>query len=95
MQEYEARKETKQILTNVKCNKCGKKMAGTYPDPTTGGGDRVSEVIGLAAEVDGGYSSTHLFDCVKYSFDMCEECLVKLFESFVIPVKKQEIMLLL
>lgn len=95
MQEYEARKETKQILTNVKCNKCGKKMAITFADPTTGGGDRVSSVIGLMAEVDGCYQSTHLEDCVKYSFDMCEECLVELFESFVIPVEKQEITLLL
>lgn len=95
MQEHEARKETKQILTNVKCNKCGKKMAETYPDPTTGGGDRVSEVIGLTAEVDGGYSSIHLLDCVKYSFDMCEECLAELFDSFVIAVKMQEIQLLL
>jgi len=95
MQKHEARKETKQILTNVWCNKCGKKMAITYADPTTGGGDRVSSILGLMAEVDGGYYSTHLEDSTKYSFDMCEECLVALFESFVIPVEKQEITLLL
>jgi len=91
MQEHESRKEAKQILTNVKCNKCGKKMALTYPDLTTGGGDRVRSVVGILAEVDGSYFSTHLEDSVKYSFDMCEECLVELFESFVIPVEKQEI----
>lgn len=95
MKEHEARKETKQILTNVKCNKCGKKMANTFPDTTTGGGDRVSHVTGLSVEVSGGYYSTHLDDSVNYSFDICEECLVELFESFVIPVEKQEITLLL
>lgn len=95
MQEHEARKVTEQILTNVKCNKCGKKMAETFADSTTGGGDRVSHVIGLTAEVDGSYYSTHLEDCSKYSFDMCEECLVKLFATFVIPVEKQRILLIL
>lgn len=95
MQTHEARKETKQILVDVKCNKCGKKMANTYKDTTTGGGERVSSVIGLVAEVDGSYLSTHLVDCTKYLFDMCEECLVELFDSFVIPVKKREIVLLL
>ena len=94
MQEYEARKETKQILTNVKCNKCGKKMAETFADVTTGGGDRVSVIIGLTAKVDGWDRSTHLEHGVHYSFDMCEECLCELFTSFVIPVEKQEIQLL-
>jgi len=40
------------------------------------------ERYGLSAIVGGGYESMYLEDMTTYQFDLCEKCLVELFEGF-------------
>ena len=67
----------KNILSEAKCNKCGQNCFI----------DIHGTIYGLSTTVSGGYESLHLEDITKYSFEICEECLVKMFDEFVIPPK--------
>lgn len=40
----------------------------------------------LESEIFGGYYSSWLDDQSKYTFRLCEHCLVKMFKNFKIPV---------
>lgn len=61
------------------CNQCGGScMKKSHPDSDP-------EVYGLEAAVTGGYASDELRDLLRYSFAICEACLVKLFDGFKIP----------
>ena len=70
-----------EVVHSVACNKCGNSCIPN--DSTSAHG-----LIGVA--VDGGYYSTHLEDGLRYKFDMCEKCLVELFNTFSIPVEVNE-----
>lgn len=67
-----------ELTDKVICNKCGTNMFNEM------------NVCGLSADVYGAYDSTHLFDGNSYHFDLCEECLTKLFNEFKHPVDIQE-----
>lgn len=96
MQKHEAQKVTKQILTDIRCNRCGKDMAlHRCKNPSDPKKEMVNEVLGLRASIDGCYDSTHLEDCINYKFELCEECLLWLFGTFEIPVEKNGIILIL
>ena len=41
----------------------------------------------LETEVDGFYNSSHLEDRTSYKFSLCEDCLVKMFKKFKVPVE--------
>lgn len=60
-------------VEDVVCNRCGKTCMS-----------KQGERYGLSAVVGGGYESTHLEDMTSYQFDLCEKCLVELFEGFKI-----------
>lgn len=69
-----------EIVDDIFCNKCGRSLKTRLdPDGT------IFDIYGLSEiSVSGGYCSTHLCDCVIYTFSLCEECLVDLFLSFKI-----------
>lgn len=60
-------------IEDVVCNRCGRSCMS-----------QKGERYGLSAIVGGGYESTHLEDMTSYQFDLCEKCLVELFEGFKI-----------
>jgi hypothetical protein len=78
-----SRKRRMVEIEEVICNKCGKSMMRDCC------GER--EIYGLCTEVSGGYGSSPLEDMTKYLFDLCEDCLLDLFESFSIPVTKKKL----
>lgn len=47
----------------------------------------------VEAKVSGGYSSPALSDCTNYAFSICEVCLRKIFEGFLIKPKISEYMI--
>jgi len=53
------------------CNKCGKQT----PSDSYGGAL-------VDAEVSGGYNSQSMEDGARYSFDLCEACVVELMKTF-------------
>lgn len=64
----------------LRCNGCGGTLSNDFC--------KEHEVVGLPlVKVDGQYQSTHLNELHTYSFSICEICLRKMFESFVIPPK--------
>ncbi len=65
----------------VLCNMCGGSMR---VDEDYGDGNAYFNGL-VDARVGGGYHSYHLFDMTTYSFDMCEQCLRKMFIQFKIP----------
>jgi len=66
-----------EVVKEVVCNRC--------KGPCLVDG----QMYGLSAVVSGGYGSTHLEDMVTYRFELCEECLSKLFAGFKIPPDKE------
>jgi hypothetical protein len=62
------------------CNNCGDCLADEDQS--------LNQTLGAEnLSVKGCYSSTHLTDCTKYTFSLCEKCLRSMFESFKIPPK--------
>lgn len=45
----------------------------------------------IKGEVIGGYYSPVLRDCMRYRFALCEKCVRKLFDGFVVPVEEQDV----
>ena len=78
MKKYKTASIETKIVDEVLCNKCGDSCIGEY------------NILGLDADIWGSYGSTHLEDLVGYSFNLCEKCLVELFNTFKIPVEKAE-----
>jgi len=60
-------------IDKIQCNKCGNSCLIN------------GHLYGLSVIVSGGYDSIHLNDLTDYKFELCEECLVKLFGEFTIP----------
>ena len=73
---------TKQFeeVENIICNKCGVTLRVS---------DNPETFNGLNGYAYGVYGSKYLTDQVDYKFDLCEKCLVELFETFKIPVEKE------
>ena len=78
-------KTTKEVeeISDIICNRCGKSCM-------SGKNDGIDDGYGLIeTTVCGGYWSTYLYDDVRYTFSLCEECLRELFDNFIIPPKTQ------
>jgi len=75
MKTYKRIERIDTVVDEVLCNMCGKSCKREY------------NILGLSGYVIGNYDSTHLEDLCDYEFDLCEECLSKLFDEFIIPVK--------
>jgi len=68
-----------------KCNQCGGSLC---PDVEGWNGQSPDGLV--EAKVRGHYDSTHLSDTTIYQFSICEACLRRLFNGFVIPPKMGE-----
>jgi ssDNA-binding Zn-finger/Zn-ribbon topoisomerase 1 len=72
------KKEVEQIKS-ITCNKCGGNCKSK---------DSKDGFYCLSARVKGHFYSDHLEDGQEYRFDICEQCLLKLFKTFKVPVEK-------
>lgn len=70
------------ISRPVLCNQCG----GSCEKGREG--LSVSNYGLIRAEVNGGYESTSLTDGTRYTFSICEGCLLTLFGTFKIPAER-------
>lgn len=81
----QVRKVTKteviEVVDKFTCNKCEKIIQDTA--------DKFSFYNGLNISYEGGYASK-IGDGVIVDFDMCEDCLIDLINSFKIPVDYKE-----
>lgn len=71
-------------VSDVICNSCGNSCSKHFRDSAVR-----SDTYGLC--VDGGHLSDGLLDCTRYAFAICETCLAKLFDAFLIPPRVFEI----
>jgi hypothetical protein len=71
--------EEVEIVTDVICNMCGESCLSK----------RSFNGI-IDAYVEGGFDSTHLKDCTRYTFSVCEKCVKEWFDNFKIPVEITE-----
>jgi hypothetical protein len=84
-------------IVDVLCNKCGEScVPKSLRDKN--GGERLAYDIKSAAPhglvehtVSGHYHSENLDDMTSYTFSLCEQCLVLLFNTFKIPVVEHEL----
>lgn len=71
------------------CNKCGNTCESS--DEKESVGDLHPTSYGLIdGVVSGHYFSPALEDCTSYKFDLCEKCLIEIFNSFVILAEERE-----
>ena len=64
-----------EVTDDVLCNYCGESLIGE-------GGNQNGLV---ETEVHGGFDSTGLGDGDRFTFSICEKCLLELFKDFLIP----------
>lgn len=65
------------------CNYCGESLAlNEFNHLGLWKSDKPHGLID--AKVQGGYESFHIFDLTEYKFSICEKCLRRMFEEFVI-----------
>ena len=76
--------ETDKIHKVCFCNQCGERCVS----PTEPLADSHYGLIGAVAR--GHYCSPVLDDCTAYKFDLCEQCLEKMFSNFKLPVDEAE-----
>ena len=70
--------DTVQVIDKIICNKCGL-------EEEREGFTGLEEV-----SVNGHYMSSKLTDGVKYTFSICETCLIDLFADFTHPPDEEE-----
>ena len=75
------------VTKDILCNKCGQSCSN---EKRTNSKEDAREYSGLIeAEVHGGYYSEALGDMVSIKFSICEHCLLKITNTFKIPVEKK------
>ena len=89
-------KKTKKIIKSVEtiqtqdiiCNKCGESCKIGNIGETGNQKNLDWDIYGglIESEIFGGYYSSKLDDQSKYTFSLCEHCLVKMFKNFKVPV---------
>ena len=83
--------KTEKVVTNVDiiCNKCGQSTSKNIGLPKN---KMIHDPYGiLEYKYYGGYYSEEPFrDSMCYIFSLCESCVGKIFESFVIPAEEVE-----
>lgn len=68
-------------IDDVICNKCGDSCRQEH---------RLSNEGLIEISVQGGYWSNYIGDGTRYTFSICEKCLIELFASFKIEPEKEE-----
>jgi hypothetical protein len=77
MQTFKFENKPIKYLSSVTCNNCGKHVEIDDLDP-----DPSLPNMFQSFEFEGGYGSQ--YDYQKVTFDLCESCIAKLFQSFII-----------
>ena len=82
-------------VDDVVCNKCGEscvpKFLRKHYSKDNSTKDKITDAHGLVEHtVYGHYRSENLDDMTCYTFSLCEQCLVLMFNTFKIPVVKCE-----
>lgn len=75
------------VTKDILCNNCGLSCSNEKRKNPKAEANEYSGLI--EAEVHGGYYSEALGDMVSIKFSICEHCLLKITESFKIPVEKK------
>ena len=75
MKKYSKITRTIPTLKTCLCNKCGTEML--YHE--------TEEIHGIEVRIEGGYYSPTLEDQTWFKFDLCEQCVLELMDSFKIP----------
>lgn len=75
---------TKQIFDSRTCNGCGMVHVDNERD---GGASNHEFGDGIHVEDTGGYYS-RIGDGAFFSFDLCDRCIIKLMDSFVVPATR-------
>jgi len=87
MREYTAVKVDKLVEAKVTCNKCGMIYDNETFDPEMPQGYEEWQWDTIHAfKVDFGYGSSH--DMERWKFDLCENCIEELVDSFKIKAQK-------
>jgi hypothetical protein len=82
MQTFKFENKPIKYLSTVTCNNCGKHIEIDDLDP-----DPSLPNMFQSFEISGGYGSR--FDYEKVTFDLCDECLSKIIDAFVIPAETE------
>lgn len=81
MKEYEERTRIDRDVVSCKCNKCGAEMYNPEHE----------EIYGLTdLYIEGSYYSPTLEDQTWFKFDLCEQCVLELMDTFKIPPEAGE-----
>ena len=82
MQTFKFINKPEKILHTITCNMCGKHTEISDLDP-----EMLLPSTFQSFEFEGGYGSE--FDYEKITFDLCDDCLLKIFKKFVVPVETE------
>lgn len=82
MQTFKFINKPEKVISTVTCNYCGKHLEISDLDP-----EPYLPATFQSFEFEGGYGSE--FDYERISFDLCDDCLSRLFEKFLIPVETE------
>ena len=80
MKSFEEKTRIDRDITSCLCNKCGKEMFNK----------ETKEVFGIDVYIEGAYYSPTLEDQTWFKFDLCEQCVLELMDSFKIPPEAGE-----
>jgi len=82
MQTFKFINKPEKIISAVTCNNCGRhaEIDDLDPDPS------VPNMF-HSFEFEGGYGSE--FDYERITFDLCDDCLIKIFDKFEVPVETE------
>jgi hypothetical protein len=79
---FENINKVEKLLSAVTCNCCGKHLELSDLDP-----DYLFPSAMHSFEFEGGYGSE--FDYERITFDLCDDCLIKIFDKFEVPVETE------
>lgn len=82
MQTFKFVNKPDKVISTVTCNNCGKHLEISDLDP-----EAFFPSIMHSFEFEGGYGSE--FDYERITFDLCDDCLIKIFSKFEIPVETE------
>lgn len=74
--------EEREVIVDVICNSCGSSCLPRGTDVPHG-------LIEIS--YTGGYFSTHVPDCERWTFSLCEKCLHELVSKFKIAPESQDV----
>ena len=82
MQTFKFINKPEKVISTVTCNYCGKHLEISDLDP-----EGLFPSTMHSFEFEGGYGSE--FDYERITFDLCDDCLIKIFDKFEVPVETE------